>query len=80
MFDYPEGATPIDEDEKEGLLIPHINTLEELNEWEQRNITDAYSWIDNSRQKDFLSENFIRKLHENMLGKVVGLGRRISPN
>lgn len=70
MFDYPEGATPIDEDEKEGLLIPHISTREELNEWEQRNITDAYSWLDNSRRKDFLSENFIRTLHENMLGKV----------
>lgn len=33
MFEYPDGATPIDEDEKEGLLIPHISTLEELNVW-----------------------------------------------
>jgi hypothetical protein len=41
MFDYPEGATPIDEDEKQGLLIVHISTREELNEWEQRNIADA---------------------------------------
>jgi len=31
MFDYPKGATPIDEDEKKGLLISHISTLEELN-------------------------------------------------
>jgi len=70
MFDYPEGATPIDEDEKEGLLIPHISTREELNEWEQRNITDAYSWLDRTRRKDFLSEKFIRTLHEKMFGKV----------
>jgi Fic-DOC domain mobile mystery protein B len=70
MFDYPEGATPIDEDEKEGLLIPHISTREELNEWEQRNITDAYSWLDRTRRKDYLSEEFIRKLHEEMFGKV----------
>ncbi len=70
MFDYPEGATPIDEDEKQGLLIDHISTREELNEWEQRNITDAYSWLDRTRRKDFLSEEFIRKLHEEMLGKV----------
>lgn len=70
MFDYPEGATPIDEDEKEGLLIPHISTREELNEWEQRNITDAYSWLDRTRRKDYLTEEFIRKLHEEMFGKV----------
>jgi Fic-DOC domain mobile mystery protein B len=70
MFDYPEGATPIDEDEKEALLIPHITTLEELNEWEQRNIADAYSWLDSTRRKDILSEDFIRTLHKKMFGKV----------
>ncbi len=70
MFNYPEDATPIDEDEKRGLLIPHISTREELNEWEQRNITDAYSWLDRTRQKDILSEEFIRKLHVEMFGKV----------
>jgi Fic-DOC domain mobile mystery protein B len=70
MFDYPEGATPIDEDEKQGLLIDHISTHEELNEWEQRNIADAFSWLDRTRRKDILSEDFIRKLHEEMFGKV----------
>ena len=70
MFDYPEGATPIDEDEKEGLLIPHISTKEELNELEQRNISDAYSWLDRTRRRDYLSEEFIRNLHEKMFGKV----------
>lgn len=83
MFDYPEGATPIDEDEKEGLLIPHISTREELNEWEQRNITDAYSWLDRTRRKDILGEDFIRKLHIEMFGKVwswAGTYRRTDKN
>ena len=83
MFDYPEGATPIDEDEKRGLLIPHISTREELNEWEQRNITDAYSWLDRTRQKNILSEEFIRKLHVEMFGKVwswAGTYRRTDKN
>lgn len=83
MFDYPEGATPIDEDEKEGLLILHISTREELNEWEQRNITDAYSWLDRTRRKDILSEDFIRKLHIEMFGKVwswAGTYRRTDKN
>ena len=83
MFDYPEGATPIDEHEKQGLLIDHISTHEELNEWEQRNMTDAYSWLDRTRRKDILSEEFIRKLHEEMFGKVwawAGKYRRTDKN
>lgn len=70
MFEYPKGATPLDEDEEEGLLIPHITTRDELNEWEQRNITEAYSWLNRMRRKDFLSEDFIRALHNQMFGKV----------
>ena len=72
MFDYQEGATSIDEDEKQELLIPHISTREELNEWEQRNITDAYNWLNRTRKKDVLNEDFIRKLHKEMFGKVWG--------
>jgi Fic-DOC domain mobile mystery protein B len=72
MFDYQEGATSIDEDEKQELLIPHISTREELNEWEQRNITDVYNWLNRTRKKDVLNEDFIRKLHKEMFGKVWG--------
>jgi hypothetical protein len=37
-IEYIEGQTPLDEEEKEGLLIPTISTREELNEFEQANI------------------------------------------
>lgn len=70
IFSYPEGATSLDEDEKEGLLISHITTRGELNEWEQRNIADAYIWLDRSRHKNILKEDFIKRLHKNMFGKV----------
>ena len=40
-FEYPEGATPIDPDEAEGLLLTHITTHGELNRWEQDNIVEA---------------------------------------
>jgi hypothetical protein len=40
-FDYPEGATPIDLDEMQGLLLPHIRTRAELDRWEQENIFEA---------------------------------------
>ncbi|SCB93748.1 hypothetical protein GA0116948_102124 [Chitinophaga costaii] len=35
---YEEGQTPLDEDEKDGLLIPSVTTRGELDEVEQRNI------------------------------------------
>lgn len=34
-LDYIDGQTPIDEDEKEGLLIETITTKGELDEFEQ---------------------------------------------
>lgn len=41
---YNVGQTPIDEDEKEGLLIPTITSQEELNEFEQLNIEKAIEY------------------------------------
>jgi len=40
-LEYIEGQTPIDEDEKEGLLIRTISTRGELDEFEQANIQQA---------------------------------------
>jgi hypothetical protein len=42
IFDYPEGATPIDLDEAQGLLLPHIRTRAELDRWEQENISEEF--------------------------------------
>ncbi|HPW64113.1 MAG TPA: hypothetical protein PLJ13_17590 [Cyclobacteriaceae bacterium] len=41
---YIDGQTPLDEDEKEGLLIPTIATRGELDEFEQQNIEKAIQW------------------------------------
>ncbi|CAN5413974.1 hypothetical protein BH10BAC5_BH10BAC5_18760 [soil metagenome] len=38
------GMTPLDEDEKEGLLIKSITTREELNQFEQNNIEQTIEW------------------------------------
>jgi fido (protein-threonine AMPylation protein) len=69
--DLPKGATPLDNDELEGLKIKTITTRSELDRWEQQNIGDAMDWLENRKNKsDILNEGFIRKLHEKMLGKV----------
>ena len=44
-LEYIDGQTPIDEDEKEGLLIPAIATHGELDEFEQQNIEQAIQWV-----------------------------------
>jgi len=43
-IEYIEGQTPLDEDEKEGLLVKTISTKGELDEFEQLNIQSAIEW------------------------------------
>ncbi len=40
-FEYIDGQTPIDEDEKEGLLIPTISTRSESDKFGQQNIEET---------------------------------------
>jgi Fic-DOC domain mobile mystery protein B len=71
---YEDGQTPLDEDEKEGLLIPSITTKGELDEVEQRNIEEAVQWSIRRRRRftveEVLSEQFVKDLHKRMLGTV----------
>lgn len=69
-IDYPEGATPIDLDEADGLLLTHITTRGELDRWEQDNIVSAHAWLAQTTPKDILNEHFVRRLHEKMFGNV----------
>lgn len=71
-LNYTEGQTPLDEEEKEGLLIPTIATREELDEFEQQNIEQAVFWtLKRSFKMDaVLTEHFIRTTHKHMYGNV----------
>ena len=53
-FDYKDGQTPLDEEEKEGLKIKSITTQGELDEFEQLNIEKAVEWTIHTK---FKSEN-----------------------
>ncbi|QEH43531.1 mobile mystery protein B [Chitinophaga sp. XS-30] len=72
--EYQDGQTPLDEDEKEGLLIPSVTTRGELDEVEQRNIEEAIRWTVQRRKKftanEVLTEAFVQELHVKMLGEV----------
>jgi len=69
-LDYPEGATPINADEIEGLLLTHITTRAELDRWEQDNINEALAWIEERKPKDVLNESFMKLLHSKMFCNV----------
>lgn len=69
-FDYPPGATPIDPDEAEGLLLSHITNRAELDRWEQDNIKEAEEWGFRRKPRDLISTDFACRLHKRMFGTV----------
>lgn len=71
-FVYEDGQTPLNEEEKDGLLIKSITTHGELDEHEQLNIEEAIVWTMGLKLKRerILTEDFIKTLHKKMLGKV----------
>jgi Fic-DOC domain mobile mystery protein B len=71
-IEYIKGQTPLDEDEKEGLLIKTISNRGELDEFEQANIQQAIEWtLKNKFTKDLiLTEEFILLVHKKMLSEV----------
>jgi len=71
-LEYLDGQTPLDGNEKEGLLIKTISTRGELDEFEQFNIEKAVEWtISRKFQPEYiLSEQFIKLLHNKMFCDV----------
>lgn len=84
-LEYIDGQTPLDEDEKDGLLINSISTRGELDEFEQQNIESAIQWILTRKFKNeqIFTEAFIQDLHKRMYGQVwqwAGKYRRTNKN
>ncbi|MFA6126146.1 MAG: mobile mystery protein B [Bacteroidales bacterium] len=73
-LEYINGQTPIDEDEKVGLLIPTIVNRGELDEFEQKNIEEAIRWLIGRKFKAdvVFTDQFVTKLHKQMYGNVWG--------
>lgn len=68
--EHPPGATPLDEDEKAGLIPAHIANRAQLNEWEAANILEGERWAFARRRKDVLTFKFIQDLHRRMFGRT----------
>ena len=66
----PIGATPLNDEEMEGLLLLHITRREELNRWEQENISRAIEWCFSLKKPSLLTIEFILRLHKKMFNNV----------
>lgn len=66
----PDGATPLDPDELDGLKFKHVSMRGELNELEQANVENGLLWLNRRRKGDVLSEEFVRELHRRLFGDV----------
>lgn len=69
-FDEPDGATPLDPDDIQGLKFPHVTTRGELDELEQANIEQGLAWISRRRGGSILDDRFVRTLHKRLFGDV----------
>ncbi|MEX2013942.1 MAG: mobile mystery protein B [Parcubacteria group bacterium] len=71
-LDYTDGQTPLDDDEKEGLLIRTITTRGELDEFEQLGVEKAFEWTRKRKiaLADMLTEKFVKELHKKMFGDI----------
>lgn len=84
-LEYLDGQTPLDEEEKEGLLIPTIATRGELDEFEQQNIEQAVQWtLGRSFKPDTVfTRDFVCIVHKRMYADVwawAGESRKTNKN
>ena len=67
----PEGATPLDPDEAEGLIPTHITVRGELNAWETVNIIEGVQWLGARRPKEgILDVGTLVELHRRMFSET----------
>ncbi|MDB5770928.1 MAG: fic/DOC family protein [Burkholderia sp.] len=67
---HAPGATPLDPDERAGLIPKHLTLKRELDEFEQANILEAEAWAARRIPRDLLNEAYVRELHKRMLKKT----------
>jgi|GEM_PF-1866132 len=61
-IEYPDGATPLDPDEMEGLKFKHVTTRGQLDHLEQANIQEGLAWLGRHKDKDIQAMN-VRRDH-----------------
>lgn len=69
LFKNRDGQTPLPEELRKGLIPDHIQTMGDLDEYEEDNINQGLIWLDNYKG-EHLTVSFWCKLHKQLFGKV----------
>ena len=69
LFKDRDGQTPLPEDLQKGLIPKHIQTIGELNEYEEDNIFDGLVWL-SKYSGNHLDHVFWIKLHKRLFDQV----------
>jgi Fic-DOC domain mobile mystery protein B len=72
LFQEPNDATPLNPEQRTGLLQSWITNRNDLNEAEQENIVNGAAWARRRRGKpaDLLTDDYVKTLHKQMFGEV----------
>lgn len=71
LLDSPDGATPLESGEQDGLIPSWVSTREELNQVEQENIAEAMLWaFGRPWSIDNFDQAWLKGLHRRMFSKV----------
>ena len=70
LFDEPDHATPLTEEEKAALIPADITFRRDLNQAEHSNIERGQDWAFRARRRELLSEGFNVGLHAHLFGDV----------
>lgn len=68
-----DGATPLTDDEREGLKLSYVTTRGDLNAAEQQSILKAQTWAQKRKHK-VLTRAYLNDLHQRMYGDVWNWG------
>ncbi|OFZ13741.1 MAG: hypothetical protein A2X86_21460 [Bdellovibrionales bacterium GWA2_49_15] len=83
VFQDRNGNTPLDPEQIKGLKFSHFTTMADLDEAEDINIQEGLAWLERQRDGDFLTLQFLNKLHKKLFGDVwswAGSFRKINVN
>ncbi len=70
FFKDRDGSTPIDPEQLEGIKFPHVTTMAELDELEDRNIQEGMNWLNRQKNVQYLDILFLDKLHKKLFANV----------
>lgn len=70
VFNDREGQTPLPPELRKGLIPKAVQSVEDLNEYEEANITVGLVWLEHYKKEDCLTSTFWLKLHKKLFHNV----------